>query len=133
MTRLPRIATRLVAWHAQRGRHDLPWQKNRSAYRVWVSEIMLQQTQVSTVIPYFEKFMARFPDVRALADDDRMIAIAEERLDGAMRDVDERAGCLDDLEPEGARARERPFRRAVRGDHDGRGGHVGVTGWASGT
>jgi A/G-specific adenine glycosylase len=66
--RPPRIASRLVAWHADRGRHDLPWQKNRSAYRVWVSEIMLQQTQVSTVIPYFERFMARFPDVRALAD-----------------------------------------------------------------
>ena len=68
MTRPPHIASRLVAWHAERGRHDLPWQKNRSAYRVWVSEIMLQQTQVGTVIPYFERFMARFPDVRALAD-----------------------------------------------------------------
>jgi A/G-specific adenine glycosylase len=62
------IAARLVAWHAERGRHDLPWQRDRSAYRVWVSEIMLQQTQVSTVIPYFERFMLRFPDVRALAD-----------------------------------------------------------------
>jgi A/G-specific adenine glycosylase len=62
------IAARLVAWHAQRGRHDLPWQKQRSAYRVWVSEIMLQQTQVGTVIPYFERFMQRFPDVLALAD-----------------------------------------------------------------
>jgi A/G-specific adenine glycosylase len=62
------IAPRLVAWHAQCGRHDLPWQKQRTAYRVWVSEIMLQQTQVSTVIPYFERFMRRFPDVRSLAD-----------------------------------------------------------------
>jgi A/G-specific adenine glycosylase len=62
------IAPRLVAWHAAAGRHDLPWQQDRSAYRVWVSEIMLQQTQVSTVIPYFERFMARFPEVRALAD-----------------------------------------------------------------
>jgi A/G-specific adenine glycosylase len=62
------IAARLVAWHAQRGRHDLPWQKDRSAYRVWVSEIMLQQTQVGTVMPYFERFMQRFPDVRSLAD-----------------------------------------------------------------
>ena len=66
--RTPRIAPRLLAWHAQSGRHDLPWQKNRSAYRVWVSEIMLQQTQVATVIPYFERFMQRFPDVRALAE-----------------------------------------------------------------
>jgi A/G-specific adenine glycosylase len=62
------IAPRLVAWHAQRGRHDLPWQVDRTPYRVWVSEIMLQQTQVSTVIPYFERFMRRFPDVRSLAD-----------------------------------------------------------------
>jgi A/G-specific adenine glycosylase len=62
------IAPRLLAWHAKSGRHDLPWQKDRSAYRVWVSEIMLQQTQVATVIPYFERFMQRFPDVRALAD-----------------------------------------------------------------
>jgi A/G-specific adenine glycosylase len=62
------IAPRLVAWHAQRGRHDLPWQRDRSPYRVWVSEIMLQQTQVNTVIPYFERFMQRFPDVRSLAD-----------------------------------------------------------------
>lgn len=68
----PAIAPRLVAWHARAGRHDLPWQKHPSkagrAYRVWVSEIMLQQTQVGTVIPYFERFMERFPDVRALAD-----------------------------------------------------------------
>jgi A/G-specific adenine glycosylase len=62
------IASRLVAWHAQRGRHDLPWQRDRTPYRVWISEIMLQQTQVSTVIPYFERFMQRFPDVRSLAD-----------------------------------------------------------------
>ena len=62
------IAPRLLDWHARAGRHDLPWQKDRSPYRVWVSEIMLQQTQVATVIPYFERFMARFADVRALAD-----------------------------------------------------------------
>jgi A/G-specific adenine glycosylase len=62
------IAPRLLVWHAAHGRHDLPWQCDRSAYRVWVSEIMLQQTQVSTVIPYFERFLQRFPDVRALAD-----------------------------------------------------------------
>jgi A/G-specific adenine glycosylase len=67
MTRRQPIAPRLVAWHAKAGRHDLPWQHERSAYRVWISEIMLQQTQVATVIPYFERFMARFPDVRALA------------------------------------------------------------------
>jgi len=57
----------LVAWHAASGRHDLPWQVDRTPYRVWVSEIMLQQTQVSTVIPYFQRFMARFPEVHSLA------------------------------------------------------------------
>jgi A/G-specific adenine glycosylase len=66
------IAPRLVEWHARAGRHDLPWQRHPSkesaAYRVWVSEIMLQQTQVGTVIPYFERFMRSFPDVRSLAD-----------------------------------------------------------------
>ena len=61
------IGPALIAWHARSGRHDLPWQRDRTPYRVWVSEIMLQQTQVSTVIPYFERFMARFPEVLALA------------------------------------------------------------------
>lgn len=55
-------------WAARHGRRHLPWQRDPQPYRVWVSEIMLQQTQVATVIPYFERFMARFPDVRALAD-----------------------------------------------------------------
>ena len=62
------IAQALLAWHEAHGRHDLPWQQQRTAYRVWVSEVMLQQTQVAAVIPYFERFMARFPDVRSLAD-----------------------------------------------------------------
>jgi A/G-specific adenine glycosylase len=62
------IADALLEWHAQHGRHDLPWQRDRTPYRVWVSEIMLQQTQVSTVLPYYQRFMDRFADVRALAD-----------------------------------------------------------------
>lgn len=62
-----RFAPELIAWHARAGRHDLPWQQERTAYRVWISEIMLQQTQVSTVIPYYQRFMQRFPDVHALA------------------------------------------------------------------
>jgi A/G-specific adenine glycosylase len=61
------IARPLIAWHARAGRHDLPWQYARNPYRVWVSEIMLQQTQVATVIPYYERFMARFPELAALA------------------------------------------------------------------
>ncbi len=58
----------VLRWYKQHGRHDLPWQKDKSLYRVWVSEIMLQQTQVTTVIPYFEKFMLRFPEISVLAD-----------------------------------------------------------------
>lgn len=61
------FATRLIAWFDTFGRKDLPWQIDRTAYRVWVSEVMLQQTQVATVIPYFERFMATYPDVRSLA------------------------------------------------------------------
>jgi A/G-specific adenine glycosylase len=62
------FAQRLLAWFEAYGRHALPWQTNMTPYRVWVSEVMLQQTQVATVIPYYERFMARFPDVHSLAD-----------------------------------------------------------------
>ena len=62
------FAKRLLAWWDDHGRKDLPWQLNRTPYRVWVSEIMLQQTTVAAVVPYFERFMTRFPDVEALAD-----------------------------------------------------------------
>ncbi|MFN2360388.1 MAG: A/G-specific adenine glycosylase [Marinobacter sp.] len=61
------FARKLLAWYDENGRHDLPWHHDRTPYRVWVSEIMLQQTQVTTVIPYFQAFMQRFPDVAALA------------------------------------------------------------------
>jgi A/G-specific adenine glycosylase len=61
------VAPRLLAWFDAHGRHDLPWQRERTPYRVWVSEIMLQQTQVGTVVPYFERFMRRFPTIEALA------------------------------------------------------------------
>ncbi|AVF75465.1 A/G-specific adenine glycosylase [Vibrio parahaemolyticus] len=58
----------LLTWQRQHGRHDLPWQQNPSPYRVLVSEVMLQQTQVVTVIPYFERWMASFPTIEALAN-----------------------------------------------------------------
>ena len=61
------IAPRLLEWFDVNGRKGLPWQRDTTPYRVWVSEIMLQQTQVATVIPYFERFMSRFPTVQALA------------------------------------------------------------------
>ena len=62
------FAGRLLGWFDQCGRKDLPWQHPKEAYRIWVSEVMLQQTQVQTVIPYFERFMTRFPNVVSLAD-----------------------------------------------------------------
>lgn len=61
------FADRLLQWFYQHGRHDLPWQHPRDAYRVWLSEIMLQQTQVATVIPYFNRFIDAFPDISSLA------------------------------------------------------------------
>ncbi len=61
------LAARLLDWHAQHGRHDLPWQHPRTPYRVWLSEVMLQQTQVGTVIGYFERFVEALPSLPALA------------------------------------------------------------------
>nr|WP_298124639.1 A/G-specific adenine glycosylase [uncultured Pseudoxanthomonas sp.] len=69
------FAHRLLAWFDRHGRHDLPWQHPRTPYRVWLSEIMLQQTQVATVIPYFLRFVDRFPtlpDLAAASTDDVM-------------------------------------------------------------
>ena len=69
------FAARLVTWQRVHGRNDLPWQNTRDAYRIWLSEIMLQQTQVATVLPYYARFLERFPDVLSLAqapDDDVM-------------------------------------------------------------
>ncbi|MDX1491639.1 MAG: A/G-specific adenine glycosylase [Pseudohongiellaceae bacterium] len=60
------FSQRVLDWHAHSGRHDLPWQQDPNPYRVWVSEIMLQQTQVATVIPYFQRCMALYPDVQSL-------------------------------------------------------------------
>ena len=61
------LARHLLDWYAVHGRKDLPWQKDRDPYAIWVSEIMLQQTQVGTVMPYFERFLDRFPNIEALA------------------------------------------------------------------
>jgi A/G-specific adenine glycosylase len=61
-------AQSLVDWFQLHGRHALPWQIDKTAYRVWLSEIMLQQTQVTTVIPYYQRFLERFPDIQSLAD-----------------------------------------------------------------
>jgi len=64
---LKNFATEVVQWQKTHGRNDLPWQNTRDPYRVWLSEIMLQQTQVATVLDYFPRFLDRFPDVAALA------------------------------------------------------------------
>lgn len=61
------FAKKIISWQLRCGRHGLPWQDTRDPYRIWLSEIMLQQTQVTAVIPYFERFLERFPDVAALA------------------------------------------------------------------
>lgn len=61
------FATQVVRWQKTHGRHDLPWQNTRDPYRVWLSEIMLQQTQVATVLDYFPRFLERFPSVESLA------------------------------------------------------------------
>jgi A/G-specific adenine glycosylase len=63
-----KIASRLVAWQRQHGRHGLPWQNTRDPYRVWLSEIMLQQTQVAAVLDYYQRFLSQFPTVKALAE-----------------------------------------------------------------
>jgi len=62
-----RFSRTLIAWQRRAGRRDLPWQGTRDPYRIWLSEIMLQQTQVAAVIPYYERFVARYPDVQSLA------------------------------------------------------------------
>jgi A/G-specific adenine glycosylase len=71
------FASRITRWQSRHGRHDLPWQGRRDSYRIWISEIMLQQTQVATVIPYYERFIARFPDVHSLAaaSDDEVMSL----------------------------------------------------------
>jgi len=61
------FARRVIAWQRESGRHDLPWQGTRDPYRIWLSEIMLQQTQVATVAGYYTRFLQRFPDVASLA------------------------------------------------------------------
>jgi A/G-specific adenine glycosylase len=65
---MPSLAEHLIRWHPLNGRHDLPWQQRRDPYAIWISEIMLQQTQVSTVIPYYQRFMQTFPAVDSLAN-----------------------------------------------------------------
>lgn len=64
---MPSVAQQLIHWHEHHGRHHLPWQKSRDPYTIWLSEIMLQQTQVTTVIPYYQRFLQEFPTIRNLA------------------------------------------------------------------
>lgn len=63
----PTFSAAVIDWQKQHGRHALPWQNTRDAYRIWLSEIMLQQTQVTAVLPYYQKFLTRFPTVESLA------------------------------------------------------------------
>lgn len=149
------FAERLIAWYDRAGRHDLPWQHPRTPYRVWLAEIMLQQTQVATVIPYFERFVQRLPDVAALADaslDDVLALWAglgyyarARNLHAAARDVmGRRGGCVPDSveawralpgvgrSTAGAIVAQTTGRRAVMLDANARrvlARHAGVPGW----
>ena len=69
------FSDQVVDWYHLHGRKTLPWQLGKTPYKVWVSEVMLQQTQVATVIPYFEKFMQSFPNIIALADADEDLVL----------------------------------------------------------
>ena len=62
------FSNRVIKWHGESGRTDLPWQINKTPYKVWISEVMLQQTQVNTAMPYFNAFMKRFPNIDSLAE-----------------------------------------------------------------
>jgi len=74
---VPAFASLLIAWQRRHGRKGLPWQDTRDPYRIWLSEVMLQQTQVAAVIPYYQRFLSRFPDVQALAraDEDEVLRL----------------------------------------------------------
>ena len=72
-----KLGREISTWYLSHGRHDLPWRKNISAYRVWISEIMLQQTQVITVIPFFKRFMRNFPTMKSFltASEEEILAL----------------------------------------------------------
>ena len=72
-----KLGRKISKWYLSQGRHDLPWRKNISAYRVWISEIMLQQTQVITVIPFFKRFIHKFPNMKSLltASEEEILAL----------------------------------------------------------
>jgi A/G-specific adenine glycosylase len=74
---VPEFARELVLWQRRHGRHGLPWQGTRDPYRIWLSEVMLQQTQVAAVVPYYERFLRRFPtiDLLASASEDEVLRL----------------------------------------------------------
>ena len=74
------FSTHIIRWQRRSGRHSLPWQNTRDAYRIWLAEVMLQQTQVSAVIPYYRRFLSRFPDVATLVDQLGRDAVAARRV-----------------------------------------------------
>ena len=99
------FADLLITWHAKSGRHHLPWQQSKDPYSVWVSEIMLQQTQVATVIDYYHRFMKKFPTIKALAhaDEEEVMQLwsglgyyrrARFLHEGAQMIIDEMDGCF---------------------------------------
>ena len=105
---MPAFAPKLVRWQRRHGRHGLPWQGTRDPYRIWLAEVMLQQTQVAAVIPYYERFLTRFPDVGALAEasEDEVLQLWSglgyyargRNLHAAARRVASRGGFPDSME-----------------------------------
>src|ERR1700680_4374989 len=75
ISRVSAMRSRLLLWY-RKNKRDLPWRRSRDPYRIWISEIMLQQTRVAAVIPYYEQFLARFPDVGALASAPEQVVLA---------------------------------------------------------
>ena len=71
------ISQKIVKWYLNHGRHDLPWRQKISPYRIWISEIMLQQTQVKTAIPYFKNFIKKYPTQKKLSEatEDQILAL----------------------------------------------------------
>ena len=71
------ISQKIVQWYSDNGRHDLPWRNKITPYRIWISEIMLQQTQVKTATPYFKSFIKKYPNQKKLseASEDQILAL----------------------------------------------------------
>ena len=86
------LGEKISNWYVKNGRRNLPWRNNISPYRVWISEIMLQQTQVNTAIAYFERFMAKYPDLQTIkkaSEDDKKFLSEQEAIEPSESQVNQ--------------------------------------------